>query len=93
MDTFFVWEAGSVLGFFLLLIYFRFHQKVEKIPFIWSIFFSLIWPITVIVILSVWSVNGLSKVYSFHVSKKNVKDVNQSDDNFNSKEDKNEHLK
>ncbi len=74
MDKLFIWEAGAVLSFFLLMVYFRFHQRVDKIPLIWSMFFSLIWPITVIVILSIWSVNGLSKIYHVYMDKKHRKE-------------------
>lgn len=74
MDKLFIWGAGAVLGFFLLLVYFQFHQKFDKVPFIWAMFFSLIWPITVIVILSIWSVNGLSKIYHVYIDKKHPKE-------------------
>ena len=82
MDITIVWASGVMLGFVLLLFYFRFHQRVEKTPFIGAIFFALIWPVTVVVILSVWTVNGLLRAYRIHSYRKiNIK----RNDNYKSK--------
>lgn len=70
VDITIVWGSGVMLGFVLLLVYFRFHQRVKKIPFIGAVFFALIWPVTVVVILSVWTVNGLLRAYRIHSYRK-----------------------
>ena len=82
MDITIVWGSGVILGFLLLLVYFRFHQRVERIPFIGAIIFSLIWPVTVVVVLSVWTVNGLSRAYRTHAYRKIQRKKN---DNYISK--------
>lgn len=65
-----VWGFGVILGVILLCIYFLFYRKSERLPFMSLLLFAIIWPVTVIIILSLWTLNGLSRIYRVEAYRK-----------------------